>query len=172
MYGFLDNDAVSASFALDGGAAVTRNVDKPPSAVFDWPFFSTSPPLTDGLHELTVTVNSGTFNLDYFVYTTTGHDVNTGDVSRVETVPTAVSASATATPSSDDSPSITSSKQAVSPAAIAGISVAGALVILLIGLQQWCSRRGKGRRVRHRRADPEKPVELIDDCTICFVSSL
>ena len=163
MYGYLDNDAVSASFALDGGEAVPQSVDSPPSPEFNWPFFSTSPPLALGVHELMVTLNGGTFNLDYLVYTgdSTNPVAGTGDASAVQSLPIA---SKTASPSNGKS--LTSPGQKLSDGAIAGISVAGAVVVFLIFLQMWCFRRRKGQKVRHRRVDPEKPLELIDDCML------
>ena len=154
VYGVVDGHSVTASFALDGRAAITTSIPQPPdSTTENWPFFSTNPPLDPGLHELTITINDGTFNLDYVQYVTLpGHFDSTGDNTQVQ-----------ATSSSSASSSLSSSVPAhnqLSLGAIVGI-VAGAVFLLTVIAAAIFVRRRSARKVRHVKLDSEKPIDII-----------
>ena len=159
VYGLLDGDPYAASFAVDGSAPAAESMSQVPSSPKpDWPFFSRL--LNPGPHELEVTVNSGTFNLDYIDITSPDDSNGTGDTSQGSAHPSAgpsqAAASATALPFS---------KTRLSKGAVAGISVAGAVLVLLLVLMIYFVLFRRTRRVRHRSVSPEKPLELIPEGT-------
>ncbi|TFK87559.1 hypothetical protein K466DRAFT_653101 [Polyporus arcularius HHB13444] len=150
VYGVLDGDPYAASFTVDSGSPSAVGLSQPPvSPKPDWPFFSRL--LDPGTHELEVTVNSGTFNVDYIEYTSSG----SADPSS-ETSAAAASSSVSASP-------IPFSKAALSKGAVAGITAAGAVLLVLLVLMIYCVLIRRTRRVRHRSVSPEKPLELIPD---------
>ncbi|EJF56798.1 hypothetical protein DICSQDRAFT_174569 [Dichomitus squalens LYAD-421 SS1] len=157
VYGVIDGDSVTASFALDNLPPVSASVPQPPeSTTENWPFFSTNPPLDPGLHELTVIINDGTFNLDYVQYVTLpGHSDSPGDSSQVQ----ATSSSST---SSSSTSSLIPAHSQLPLGAIVGI-VAGAVLLLVIVAVAVFVRRRSARRVRHVKLDSEKPIDIIYD---------
>ena len=171
MYGFIDDDSMDASFVLDDQPTVTQSVSKPPSAEYNYPFFSSTGLLdTTVSHELTVTVTGGTFNLDYIIYTSTDGAADSGNAARVQDLPTASTASASANATATATSS-SSSQATLSPGAIAALSIAGTLVLALVLLQQWWVRRRRGQRVRHWHPTSEKPIEILGEGASCACRS-
>ncbi|KAI1785975.1 hypothetical protein LXA43DRAFT_898816 [Ganoderma leucocontextum] len=151
VYGVIDGDAVTASFKLDDQDPVTQGVPRPSDAVLrpDWPFFSTVLPLHPGSHELTITLKEGAFSLDYIMYTALdGSNDSTGDP-KVQV-----------TSSSGGLPSSSSSGQ-LHPGIIAGAVVGAVLFLVGAVVAVIFVRRRSARRVRHRRLDSEKPIDIV-----------
>ena len=143
---------MTVSFQLDD-QSLTQPIQQPSAAVLrpNWPFFWSPLPLDPGLHELTVTVEQGTFNFDYITYTTL-EDSNdsTGNPKVQVTSQSADAAVATSALSGQ-----------LHPGAIAGI-VIGAIVFLVgVVVAAVFVRRRSARRVRHRKLDSEKPIDII-----------
>lgn len=155
MYGVVDGDAVTASFQLDDQDPVTQGAPRPSDAVLrpNWPFYWTPLPLNPGPHELTVTVEQGSFNLDYMTYTTLdgSNDLTGNPKSEVQVTSASNSAS-----SSTSSPS-----SQLHPGAIAGIAVGVVLFLVGVVVAVVLVRRRSARRVRHRKLDSEKPIDII-----------
>ncbi|RPD60214.1 hypothetical protein L226DRAFT_526519 [Lentinus tigrinus ALCF2SS1-7] len=161
VYGILDGDPYAASFTIDGGAPSTASLSEPPASPKpDWPFFSRL--LDPGAHALEVTLNSGTFNLDYIDYTSDGTPGEHGDDPSSSSGATPSEAASSASASASALPR---AKTGLSTGAVAGIAVAGVVILALLVLMLYCVlvRRTRARRVRHRSVSPEKPLELIPD---------
>ncbi|PIL23176.1 hypothetical protein GSI_14485 [Ganoderma sinense ZZ0214-1] len=154
VYGVIDGDAVTASFKLDDQDPVTQAVPQPSTAVLrpNWPFFWSPLPLDAGLHELTVTVNQGTFNFDYITYTTLD---DSNDSTGNPKVPVTSESSDAAVSTSTSPPSH------LDPGAIAGIVVGAVLFLVGVMGAVVFLRRRSARRVRHRKLDSEKPIDII-----------
>ncbi|KAI0717057.1 hypothetical protein C8Q76DRAFT_423353 [Earliella scabrosa] len=162
VFGVLDGQPVSATLALDDRPTQPLGVSSPPpNPQANYPFFSTSPPLEPGEHVLTITVQSGKFNLDYIQFTAVDGFENLGP-----SADSTISGSPTRSPSSpglSESSAVFSNKP-LSTGAVAGISIAGGLILVGIAAMMFCVFYRRARRVRHRRLSPkEKPLDIIYD---------
>ncbi|KAI0821863.1 hypothetical protein BC628DRAFT_782144 [Trametes gibbosa] len=172
VYGSVDWSGSTSSYKLDDAPPVTTDVNQVPSPQYNWPFFFPSAQLQPGLHELVITVVGGTFNLDYIEYTSVSGEVNEGDASQVPTsipsTPSSPSQSPVPTSSGgvnspDTGSNSKSSSKGLSNGAIAGIAIAGFVVVLAIAVALFYIRRRSARRVRHRRYLPEKGGDVLFD---------
>ena len=109
-------------------------------------------------------MNSGTFNLDYIDITSPDDSNGTGDTSQGSAHPSAGPSQAAASGTASAS-ALPFSKTRLSKGAVAGISVAGAVLVFLLVLMIYFVLFRRTRRVRHRSVSPEKPLELIPEGT-------
>ncbi|KAI0760603.1 hypothetical protein C8Q74DRAFT_1372436 [Fomes fomentarius] len=162
VYGILDGQPVTASFTIDDREPVTQAITQPPPSLqYNWPFFATSTPLDSGLHELTVTVRQGSFNLDYIQYTSVDGMEGVGDSGTIRDDGTHTPAQGQSAARASQTPVF--SNTPLSTGAVAGIAVAGAVVVLGIVAMLFCVFCRRAKRVRHRRIDPEKRLDMIVD---------
>ncbi|KAM5543518.1 hypothetical protein V8D89_002769 [Ganoderma adspersum] len=152
VYGVIDGDAVTVSFQLDD-QNLTQAVQQPSTAVLrpNWPFFWSPLPLDPGLHELTVTVQQGTFNFDYITYTTLDDSNDSTGNPKVQVT----------SQSSDAAVSTSTLSGQLHPGAIAGIVIGAILFLVGVVVAAVFVRRRSARRVRHRKLDSEKPIDII-----------
>ncbi len=160
MYGVIDGDSVTASFTLDNQDPVTQGVAQPSDAVLrpNWPLFWTPVPINPGSHELTVTVKQGTFNLDYITYTTLDGSNDTTGNPNVQVTSSSDAALPSSSPTSQ-----------LHPGAVAGIVVGAVLFLVGVVIAVVFVRRRSTRRVRHRKLDSEKPIDIIYESKSSFL---
>ncbi len=164
VYGILDGQPVTASFTIDDRDPVIQAITQPPPSLQNnWPFFATSTPLDSGLHELTVTVRQGSFNLDYIQYTSVDGMEGVGDSATIRDDGTHTAAQGQS--AARASQTSVFSNTPLSTGAVAGIAVAGAVVVLGIVAMLFCVFYRRTKRVRHRRIDAEKRLDMIVDGT-------
>ncbi|KAI0331767.1 hypothetical protein GY45DRAFT_1345138 [Cubamyces sp. BRFM 1775] len=165
VYGSVFQNGSSSSYKLDDAPPVTTIVQQVPSTQNNWPFYYPTAPLEPGLHELVITVIGGTYSLDYIDFIYVAGEENNGNDAAV--IPTSTSSSSSAAPSRTASPDSgsqsTTSSKGLPTAAIAGIAVAAALVVLAVALALFYVRRRSARKVRHQSRLPEKGIDILVD---------
>ncbi|KAI0754192.1 hypothetical protein C8Q80DRAFT_352190 [Daedaleopsis nitida] len=158
VYGVLDGASYDATFTLDDEPPARQTItEPPPTAQINWPFFSTSTPLEPGLHELTMTLNQGTFKLDYIQYTSINGLDDVGDAAQVQP------GSPDGTPSPGPLPQRPDGGTKLSTGVVAGVTVAAAVIVLGVVAILLRVFYRRARRVRHQRSSPEKPLDILHD---------
>ncbi|KAJ8488992.1 hypothetical protein ONZ51_g3195 [Trametes cubensis] len=169
VYGSVFQNGSSSSYKLDDAPPVTTIVQQVPSTQNNWPFYYPTAPLEPGLHELIITVLGGTYSLDYIDFTSGSGEENNNSGSDAAVLPTSATSPSSAMPSKTASPDsgsqTTTSSKGLPTAAIAGIAVAAALVVLAVALALFYIRRRSARRVRHQSRLPEKGIDILVDGT-------
>ncbi|KAH9888037.1 hypothetical protein C8Q73DRAFT_776714 [Cubamyces lactineus] len=165
VYGSVFQNGSSSSYKLDDAPPVTTIVQQVPSTQNNWPFYYPTTPLKPGLHELVITVLGGTYSLDYIDFTSVSGEENNDNGNDAAEVPTSAASSATPsrTASPDSGSQSTTSSKGLPTAAIAGIAVAAALVVLAVALALFYVRRRSARKVRHQSRLPEKGIDILVD---------
>ncbi|KAI0659878.1 hypothetical protein C8Q70DRAFT_914539 [Cubamyces menziesii] len=167
VYGSVFQNGSSSSYKLDDAPPVTTIVQQVPSTQNNWPFYYPTAPLEPGLHELIITVLGGTYSLDYIDFTSGSGEENNNSGSDAAVLPTSATSPSSAMPSKTASPDsgsqTTTSSKGLPTAAIAGIAVAAALVVLAVALALFYIRRRSARRVRHQSRLPEKGIDILVD---------